>query len=204
MACDSRGRYWKTDMEQSADSFSTTVWPAIAPMMSGGRFVTTEGNMADDLRRSLDMLAGIDGYHVTSDGMRGVSCRVQDATKSWDTFTVRYRRTTGTETEYAKTRRHIDEVEKGWAVSALTIQAYVKSGSLLGAGVVRTRDLYTAVNTWHDGWPLVGGERDLPNRSTARGGPYLEINRYDRNTFIVVPWNWLEQVGVRVARWSKP
>lgn len=167
-------------------------------MMSGGRFVTTEGNMADDLRRSLDMLAGIDGYHVLPDGMRGVSCRVQESSKSWDTFTIRYRRASGAETEYAKTRRHIEEADRGWAVSALTIQAYTQQGSLLAACVVRTKDLFNAVNAWHD-----ASLPTLPNRSTKPATPFVR-SAYDGNLFIVVPWDWLEQVGVRVGRWTKP
>ena len=77
--------------------------------------------------------------------MRGIASRVQWCEESYNTFTIRRRRFNGAKTEFEKRIDAIDDPDGGWPFPALTIHAYVshpRTGELLGAGVIRTRDLY--------------------------------------------------------------
>lgn len=70
----------------------------------------------------LDMKAGIDAWQLVDNvGARGIASRVQFDTKSWDTFTIRYIRASGAETEFAKRLRALDDAANGWASPHLTM-----------------------------------------------------------------------------------
>lgn len=132
------------DLSRSAAAFVDVVWPAVARFMGGGDLIPVEGVTTDEMSKRLDMLAGIDGWHVVNEyGMRGVASRVQ-----WDTpyasFTIRKRRTSGGTTEWVKRRLALIEPERGWLAPQIIVQAYVDSQSmrLLYAAVCRAADLY--------------------------------------------------------------
>lgn len=134
------------DLSDSADDFLRVVWPAVKGLLHPGRLEVVEAVAPDQLRRDLDILAGIDAWHMadTNGTMRGIASRVQWG-KSWRTFTIRVRRPNGAMTEFEKRSRALDRPSEGWLFPALTVQAYVavpRVGRLLGAGIIRTADLY--------------------------------------------------------------
>lgn len=96
------------------------------------------------LAKMFDQYAGIDAIQVVNNQLRAVAIRVQWG-KSWDTFTIRYKRKSGTKTEYQKRAEAILN-DRGYLYPYLTIQAYLdKRGEatrILSCGVVKTKDLY--------------------------------------------------------------
>jgi hypothetical protein len=133
----------EADMKWSAKLFQSEVWPLIQKHLGNGKLLQMEGRPDTELARTLDMLAGIDGWHIHSHGMRGIASRVQETDKSWDTFTVRMARDSGAVTEFEKRRLAISESNRGWIYPALTVQAYAKTknGPVFSCGIARTKDI---------------------------------------------------------------
>lgn len=96
------------------------------------------------LAKLFDQYSGIDAIQVINKQLRAVAIRVQWG-KSWDTFTIRYKRISGAETEYQKRAKAILS-DKGFLYPYLTIQAYLdKRGNatrINSCGVIKTVDLY--------------------------------------------------------------
>src|SRR5690606_11157248 len=107
-----------------------------------GRLVSVElegGRLAE----FLDKYSGIDAVHIFGDKVRGVAVRVQ-WDRNYKTFTIRYKRASGTPTEFAK-RMEAIYTHDGWLYPHLTIQAYAEKregGRLLSYAVVSTDDLF--------------------------------------------------------------
>ena len=179
------------DLTWSAKAFVDLVWPAVREALGNGELVPAEAVMNDRMSRDFDMLASIDGWQVCRPGgIRGIASRVQKlaaAARPYNTFTIRYARTTGAETEFSKRLKAIEQQE-GWIYPHFTVQAYVTEtlDSLTSCAVVRTRDLfeYAKVNIAAN-----GGRGD-------RHSAYMQVNSYDGNQFIVVPWDSLTRDGV--------
>ena len=166
------------------------VWPRIAPWMRGGELIPVESTTAASLQATFDTLAGIDAWHICHEqrAMRGIASRVQtiaDGYEPYNTFTIRYRRSSGAETEFAKRLAAIRDRDGGWLYPHLTCQAYIdqRKERLLSCAVVRTKDLYMYADDWLDH----GGEQAC-----------IRTNRADANEFIVVKWTSLKGDGVRV------
>lgn len=180
-----------TDLSASTLAFTSVVWPALSRLVRNGEFIPVEASTASGLARDFDVLAGIDAWQKLPDGMRGIACRVQSCRVPWDTFTIRYERDSGAETEYAKRLRAIQDREGGWLYPHLTIHGYVSDadGSLLSAAVVRTCDLFAfAAEHEHDASP-----ETVYFRSNDRA------SRGDANKFLVCPWANLRRAGVKLA-----
>jgi hypothetical protein len=130
-------------MRWSSCLFVEQVWPIIKPSLDGGDLIPMEGRPDIELMKKLDMSAGIDGWQVHAQGMRGIASRVQQGERAYNTFTVRMARKSGTETEYAKRFRAIHNPQRGWIFPTLTIQAYsqTQKGPILSVGITRTVDL---------------------------------------------------------------
>jgi hypothetical protein len=92
--------------------------------------------------------------------------------KNYRTFTIRYKRKSGSETEFSKRIKAING-DQGFLFPHLTVQAYLdKRGAakkILGGCVVRTVDLYKYAEN---------NIKTLENRMCPEG-----------NTFIVVPFD---------------
>lgn len=133
----------KKDMAWSSVAFNDLMWPIVKPMLSGGHLLQMEGRPDSELAKKLDMLAGIDGWHIHKEGMRGIASRVQVAARPWNTFTVRMKRDSGAKTEFEKRKSAIDQPERGWIYPVITVQGYVQteSGPLLSCGVCLTSAL---------------------------------------------------------------
>jgi hypothetical protein len=174
------------DLSDSAADFCRVVWPTIAPWCGGGELVPVESVSATEFAKTLDILSGIDAWHVRGDGgVRGIASRVQYGAP-WASFTVRFARRSGAMTEFAKRMRAIEYPVEGWLYPALTVQAYVSarsSGNLLYCCMVRTADLFRYLADHQD---------------DAR------TNRQDGNTFLVAWCSDLIAAGIRVKQYEAP
>lgn len=136
-----------SDMSWSAKVFNEQVWPIIQPFVGRGDLLQMEGRPDTELAKELDMRAGIDGWHVHQNGMRGIASRVQVARKPknpFNSFTIRLTRNSGAATEYQKRMIAINGgPEKGWIYPFFTVQAYTltTTGPVLSCGVARTIDI---------------------------------------------------------------
>lgn len=184
------------DLSWSAAVFVRAVWPVVRACCGGGDLIPVESVTEGGVAHSLDVLAGIDAWQVHGGmGMRGIASRVQKG-QAWNTFTIRYRRASGAETEYVKRLRAMNQEGRGWLYPHLTVQAYVAEdgATLLSAAVVQTTDLFRAAEqAVTAGLPEA---RDLACRDAT-----IYLNRaYDGNEFIVVPWMALKKMGLRLWR----
>jgi hypothetical protein len=174
------------DLTESADLFLRLVWPAVAPMVRGGQMVPVESVADAGMTKDLDTLAGIDAWQMLRSDccMRGIASRVQPD-KDWSTFTIRYSRATGAETEFKKRLRAIRD---GMLYPALTIQGYVgrEKASLLSAAVIRTADLFRFVE-------------EHIEESAWQKPPRMRTVGVDRNKFVAVPWAELQSAGINVG-----
>lgn len=139
------------------------VWPTIKGWCRGGELVPVESVTSNDFASQLDMLSGIDAWQVAEGlaGMRGIASRVQYGT-SYDSFTVRTTLPSGADTELQKRQAALADPDAGWLYPALTVQAYVKDGTLLTAAMVRTKDLIPlATQRLADGYQRPSPTREL-------------------------------------------
>lgn len=137
---------WERDLSDSRRRFINIVWPEINTWFASGdsdadiELVPTEG--ADDyLSTEFDRTAGVDFWVIKSDtGMTSIASRVQ--TYDMTTFTVRYERGSGVDTEHQKRVRQYRDRDAH--LPTYTIQAYVDATLcvLRNAGIIRTSELY--------------------------------------------------------------
>jgi hypothetical protein len=137
--------------------------------------IHTEG-LNDFIARLLDKYSGIDALLKNEKDLAGVALRIQKhSEKNWKTFTIRYSRHTGTETEYEKRKRQIYNSYPSF-YPHYTCQAYYSSdNTLLGGAFVPTKDLFDIAKQYEP----------FNTNSTV----YIQKNTSDNNTFIVVPFS---------------
>ena len=164
----------KNDMQSSALVFEKLVWPVISPWIGAGELLKMENVKDSNFAKLLDMKAGIDGWQIHSDGMRGIASRVQ-ITKAWNTFTVRMSRDSGSPTEYEKRLKAITTGK--YIYPYLTVQAYVKTwkGPILSVGMSKTSDIIKFIRL---------------GLNTVKRAPNAE--------FAICPWTEMQQNGFRV------
>jgi len=190
-------RNWVSDLKTSSRLFLACVWPAIQVKCGGGEIRAVE--VIDDSRiaKELDVLAGIDVWQtVTGEGVRGIASRVQWGESAidprtgqpWNTFTIRYRRQSGVDTEFTK---RIQAIRTGrWIWPYLTVQGYVsdeQDARLLSCAVVRSRDLYEYLD---------GRQDHLARRTSRDDDGWAE--------FFYPSWAELRDAGVNVWCPSAP
>lgn len=166
---------------KSASAFLGIVWPVVRGKIGGGELMPVEGHASDAMKKSLDVLAGIDAWQMLGNrqGMRGIASRVQPSGKNWGTFTIRYKLASGADTEFQK-RRHAIESAEGLLFPHLTIQAYLSEGyaaPVHGVGIIRTHDLIIAAMDY-----------DWPVRTCGQDG----------NQFMFLSWAKLRGIGCDV------
>ena len=173
---------WRDDLGTSAKRFIEIVWPEIGDWFGGEiELISAEGVDAD-FHQILDREAGIDFWAVEHDaGVLSIASRVQ--TYDYTTFTVRYSRPTGTDTEYQKRVRQLDSHHE---LPTYTVQAYVDAdlGMLRNAAWCRTEDLirYVSNGTPGDDWPIVttySGESFIPIE-WGELDPLIELHVHNR------------------------
>jgi hypothetical protein len=172
---------WASDMQAANNLFATFIGEISSQMK--GELISTElegGKLAE----IFDRYAGIDAVHVWGGGVRGVAVRIQWGT-NYKTFTIRYKRTTGAATEYAK-RLAAVRGNDGALYPYLTIQAYADrrdGGRLLSYAIVKTSDLYEYI---------AGRMRDVNGVISG-----IRFNRCpEGNIFLYVSFGELIEAGV--------
>lgn len=185
------------DLSESASLFTNVVWPGIRNLFGRGDIEPVEGIKDDDFKKKLDMYAGIDAWQIqpSKSRMRGIASRVQKIRhggKPYNSFTVRYERSSGAATEYVKRLAALHDPVDGWAFPAITVQSYVdeQSGELLAAGGIKTQYLLDYI---------VNSDEVSYEESRYRGYS-IKTNPQDGNKYIVVFWQALENAGVKVIR----
>jgi hypothetical protein len=135
-----------------------------------------------DFVRQLDILAGIDAWHIIDGyGMRGIASRVQECDPSWDTFTIRWDRSNGIETERHKRLRAIHNKAEGLLLPHITVQAYV-TPETVRIGLVNTEALFLQAENHL---------KENPNPTSSKLPVYFRKNNFDGNRFLVVSWRWI-------------
>jgi hypothetical protein len=111
-----------------------------------------EGRPDSELAKLLDIKAGVDGWQIHKDGMRGIASRIQiTPSNPYNSFTIRLARDSGTKTEYEKRKIAIETGR--WMYPFLTIQAYAKSmsGPILSVGLAKTEDIVSFIKSGYHG-----------------------------------------------------
>lgn len=130
---------WVSDLSLSVramESIKTTVLPELI----SGEILCIE-NSDNEILLKIDQMSGVDYLRLNDIGIQGIAARVQFG-RSWDSFTVRYKRSTGALTEYEKRKM---QIEKGYFYPAYTLQAYFDNSvnlNLLSIGIIETKALY--------------------------------------------------------------
>lgn len=162
-------------MDNSSRAFERLVWPIALSWAGGGDLLQMENVMDSNFARILDMKAGIDGWQIHQDGMRGIASRIQQGNKAWNTFTVRMARDSGAITEYEK---RVKAIETGkYIYPYLTIQAYVQTwdGPVLSIGMAMTKEIVSFIQL---------GLHKLNKTSNAQ--------------FAICPWDAMKEYGFKV------
>lgn len=112
----------------------------------GVELVEGTAHHKDEVRRHLDVLAGIDAYQRWLYGMRGIASRVQYT--HFDSFTIRLSRPGyGGPSEYDKRLYAITHKDEGILYPYWTIQAYIdkENNDIISIGVAKTEELFLYV-----------------------------------------------------------
>jgi hypothetical protein len=184
--------YLLASMTRSASAFQSAVWPVISqhPLVGGGEIKPVESVAVTSFKDELDMYAGIDAWQIFRDrcAIRGIASRVQ-----WDspyrTFTIRYSKTSGQKTEYAKRLDAIKNETEGLIYPHLTIQAYFdsKSQKLIAAAAIPTKALILKAE-------FLLSKNAIKDSGDARFG----LRRLDDGTeFIYLSWTYLAYTDLK-------
>ena len=129
---------WKTDLEKS----NPQVLKVIEFLGIPGEFINIEMNDNNTILKWLDQNSGIDLIGNTYGNIYGIASRIQflsPLSNPYNTFTIRYQRHTGNETEFSK---RMSSIEHGYFYPRFTIQAYISDDNIRSAAFVKTKDLY--------------------------------------------------------------
>jgi hypothetical protein len=171
----------RQDWKKSSYLFREYVIPLLTTYLQRGYVVLAEDvDERRDFAAQLDQLAGIDAWHIIPDhAMRGIASRVQEM-DSYDTFTIRWQRNNGKETERHKRLRAIHERHEGWLLPHLTCHAYV-TPRVIRVGVIPTERLFLEV----EAYVAVHGEDNL----TSSRRPIRKLSTTNAS-FMAVRWDW--------------
>lgn len=139
----------ETDLSDSARSFQSVVAPIVSDWI-GGELVSNEGVMDSETADRLDRESGIDVWKFEQgEGTVAVASRIQFGENAiddredapWNTFTVRYERSSGVDTEYQKRKRDLRRPEN--LLPYYTVQAYLTEpeGEIFSIGMIDTESL---------------------------------------------------------------
>jgi len=179
---------WQPDQCKSALAFQQAVWPVIREECGGGSVQPVENRRHGD--RLPDITGGIDYWQLTGapEITRGLASRCQWITgKPYNSFTVRFGRHSGADTEYA-TRvaalRQDGAIYPWW-----TVQAYFDQNTdrLLAVGIIQTKNLFEYIE--------------------KRGGAKafsLRFNRDGSSDFFAVFWRDLQLARVPMTEINDP
>jgi hypothetical protein len=143
------------DLANSRTRFEEIVWPEISEWFGDDPHLHRTEDKPGALREDFDCVGGVDYWVVERGaGMVSIASRVQTYDKT--TFTVRYSRGTGNDTEYQKRMRQLNS---HYELPTYTVQAYVDATlrALRNVAAVKTSSLYEYIATGTPGedWPLI-------------------------------------------------
>jgi hypothetical protein len=147
---------WRDDLATSTRQFQEIVWPQIKDWFGGDPELYPAEGKDDPLYRSFDTDMGADFWLVDNDaGMASIAARVQDQYE-YETFTVRYSRSSGAATEHQKRMR---QLASSYELPTWTIQAYVEPvlESVQNVAACRTDRLFEYIKSKGEpsvDWPL--------------------------------------------------
>ena len=165
---------------ETATEFGNIIIPVLNSHLKNNAEVIHTEHLKEIVAQLLDQYSGIDGILKMDNNIAGVALRVQQhSAKNWETFTIRYSRCTGSETEYSKRKRQI--YTSNVFYPHYTCQAYLDDDNkLLGGAFCLTKDLFDAVIPFE---PF-----------TEKCDIYLQHNRSDGNVFIVCPFYKIKRI----------
>jgi hypothetical protein len=169
------------DAQLAADLFQS-LWPRISGYLGGGSLIRCEPPQDSDLKRQLDMKAGIDFWQVLDKGMRGLSIRFNY--QDYRTFTLRYKTPYGGTTEVEK--RFFARDNK-CTLPDLHIQLVYVGDCLKGLAWTDIKELLRFIEQEK----CFGGQNDL--------GYYLQEGKQGQ-FFYVIPWDNMSRLGYQVTR----
>jgi len=183
----------------SSSDFLRVVWPVLSGRFGGGEIYPVESVTEKGFAKQLDVLAGIDVWHVVkNEGMRGIASRVQWTHSPFDTFSIRYATGSGNPTEYQKRLHALRNKDRGFILPEFTVQAYVAppngSGSLLSVGIMKTASLIYLIATILSKWDDAEENKDWGFRQPWGGD----------ETFIWVNWSYILNSGRAISVYRKP
>lgn len=184
----------RKDLSASAIAFRQCVWPKVKAWCREGEIYLAEDPAieGDPVLQFCDQYSGIDAWQILHKNrrVRGIASRVQFG-RAFKSLTIRFRRTTGAETEFAKRLFELKNPANGYVTPGLTIQAYCTQrpsrgqSELLHAVMVRTSDLYDYIE-------------NNPRAVDTRTNPS------DGNIFKVVWWPHMKELGYKVRAYEDP
>lgn len=155
-------RDYQSDQSAANDLYQRHLLPALADDLCAGITLAS-----GDTGEQLDRLADIDAIASNAAGTWGIGWRIQVG--SWDTFTIRLSRNSGTLTQFEKISRAI---RNGNLYPKLTCHAYL-DGEMLRYAVAQTRELWAWIET-------------------HRNTPLVEVRRTSNAAFLVVRFDDVE------------
>jgi len=163
-----------------AAEFGNIIIPILNSHLKNNAEVIHTEHLKEVVAQLLDRCSGIDGILKMDNNVAGVALRVQQhSAKNWGTFTIRYSRHTGSETEYSKRKRQI--YASNVFYPHYTCQAYLDNeNKLIGGAFCLTKDLFDVIIPYE---PF-----------TEKCDVYLQQNFSDGNTFIVCPFSKIERI----------
>lgn len=135
--------HWSVDNDDSVRAFEA-IQHTVIPKLIAGEIIRIE-KQDNEILLTIDQKAGIDYIRSNETGLQGVAWRAQWGDRAWDTFTIRYKRHSGAETEYEK---RIRQIRDGYLYPAFTMQGYFdrrKTNLPLSVGIVKTLELYELI-----------------------------------------------------------
>ena len=183
---------YKKDLSDSAHDFIHVVCPKLREIgFLSGQVIPVEAVMADDMRRYLDILAGIDLWLIEKKmGITGLASRVQWGASPYDSFTVREARHTGVETELNKKLRAIRSGGR-YLYPYWSCQAYITKRPTRENGRLKSQGELLSV-----GVALTAGICNL----IIHGQCKRRLNP-DGNTFAAVYWETMKDYGYEIYTW---
>lgn len=131
---------WCVDLSDSVKALETIKNNELKKILDGEIYSIENSN--NEVLILMDKFSGLDYIRKNDKGLQGVAARVQWG-KNWQTFTIRFKRHTGTETELEK---RLSQIDNGYIYPAFTLQAYFNArneNKLLGMAIVKTKFLYS-------------------------------------------------------------
>ena len=187
------GRY--ANDSKAAYRLGASVVQMINPILKNDYIILQTENMDNQLAKLLDTLSGIDAIMFNKNGISGVGLRVQQIKDkfgryvAYHTFTIRYSRSTGAETEYAKRKRQIYNAEPSF-YPHYTLQAYLDGeNKLISAAFCKTKSIFDAAIKYE---PF-----------DKKASVYLQTAKVDGNKFLVIPYSEIQPIIVLGKSYKK-